>query len=50
MRENAVELLGGLVRDQAFLEGAGGGGGKENGLGWDKVLESAVWVVGEFCE
>ena len=47
VREKAVELLGGLIRDQAFLEGAGK---NENGLGWDKVLESAVWVVGEFCE
>lgn len=49
VREKAVELLGGLIRDQAFLEGAGRGG-KDAGLGWAQVLESAVWVCGEFCE
>lgn len=47
VREKSVELLGGLVRDQAFLEGAGRGA---EGLGWAEVVESAVWVCGEFCE
>ena len=47
VREKSVELLSGLIRDQAFMEGAAKGA---DGLGWANVLESAVWVCGEFCE